>query len=663
MTVPIQPERFDREGAKRAGYSDQEIDDFLAKANAPQRPTIGKFASESSVTPATKQPDVKGLANDWPEVVREVGRGMSFGLTDKLKAAEMAVRGPQTYSESRDAIKATRKDFGERHPVLQPVANAGGALLTARFIPSLTIGSGLTAGSRIASGAANGALQGAAAGALSADGTVGDRVMGGLKGGGAGLAMGGTFAGATELLRGGAKAVRGVKDALGTRKGQYPAIDDELAARETLPLIARSGKTVDQVRTEAQAADPADIMAEVIGPRGVKVIGSAHRFGLQPEPIAKTLDARAMDEAPNFANKLEQLTGAKIRDAASVADEAMQAAKPAAETGYALARKQPDVDSPEIVEMVGRFSETKHGKAILDHARELGATFGSLRESAEPTNTVSVENLHYLRQAVDAQVKVLKSRGETSLAAALQGRRKELDTILKAYGGKGQVAADAAIEAANARGEAFSAGERIRSGADPASATEEGIRAARTSARDAEAFRQGAASNLQNTVRSAKDGTTGTITNPARDAFGSPKVEARAREAFKDDASFLEAKTYAERMGNRFRTRNSLAGSNSMDKMASDLDEMAPGFLEALASGNIKGAAKAGIKVAGQGARGASLDRKARILLAGGPGQLTKAEANDLLAAAEKFALGQTARQSRTAATAGRLAGGAAGRP
>lgn len=664
MTPPIQPERFDREGAKRAGYTDQEIDEFLAQQQTPKRPALKGFGNESTISEATRPETVTGLANDWPELAREVGRGATFGLSDRIEAGARALGG-ETYAGVRGEQKLNRKGFQERNPVIAPVANAAGSLATGRFIPAIKVGSGLTAGSRIASGAVNGAVQGGAAAALSADGTMGDRVKAGAVGAGVGAGVGGTFAGIAEALRGGKKLVQGGRDFLRARQGQPVPMTDADAARETLPVLARSGKSVDQLRAASDAAEDPDLLAEVMGPRGVRTLGSAHRYGLKPEPISQTLDARAMDEAPNFANKLQELTGQPIRDAKSVADEALEAARPSFSRDYAAAKTMPDVESKEVLKIVEELAATKHGRPVLDFAGDLAVLDGTTLPTTNPTNRISVANLHHLREGFDRQIELAMNSGDTRVAAALESRRSVIDRVLKKAGGPAQVDADAAFAGAKAKGEAFAQGERLRSGADRAGDTPEGLQRAVAESRDKAALRMGAASDLQNSVRRANDGTGGAIGNPVKSGFGSPKAKARSALAFDDPAKFEQAAKSAENVTNRLRTRGQvLHGSQTAERLADDIQEIAPGFLESLASGNIPGTLKAGLKVANQGARGSSLDRKARILLAGGgEGNLTRNEAIALLEAAERFARGQTVRQSRTAATAGRLAAGEVSRP
>lgn len=727
MTAPMLPQKRPTLSRKeaRAHFNDAQIADYL-KANpdvelveddgpaAPtlKRPQIQTAPRESTTTPATHGEDVRGLANDWPALAREVGRGATFGLSDKIEAGARAL-GDETYEGVRNEQRAERKGFQERNPVIAPVANAMGAMaggagiarLGARMAPGLVggtvralggnvpVGSGVTTLSRIGSGIAAGAVQGGAAALLSADGSVKDRAIAGGVGAGIGGAAGGVFAGAAELLRGGKKVVQGGRDMYRARQGESIPIDNDQAARETLPILARAGKTPDQLRAATATADDADIMAEIVGQRGVRSLGSAHRYGLQPEPIAKTLDARAMDEGANFANKLETLTGAKIRDAKSVADEAMTAVKPTVDAKWASAAPK-QVPRESLEPLVDDLDKLRRdGVDVWRPARAADETFPEsmapfrsktdepppvsqildasgtpFAKESGPKPSMTVGELRRVRESLDAAIDygdLPHADSQTKAAQArLKALRYDVDKIVKQFGGEDAQQADALFSGAKAKGESFAQGERLRSGADPTSATEEGLTNAVKNARDPEALRQGAASNLQNSVRTANDGTGGSIGNPVKAGFGSPKVKARSAIAFDDPAKFKEAEKAAENVTNRMRTRGQvLHGSQTAERLADDIQEIAPGFLESLAKGNVFGAGGAALKFANQGARGASLDRKARILLAGGPGQMSKDDANDLLAAAYKFVLRDGAKQSNRAAMAGRVAAGEATRP
>lgn len=658
MTAPIQPQRFDREGAKRAGYSDAEIDAFLAEDTAAPKKDDGR---------------TKRLRPD--NLVRQAMNAVTFGLNDELSgAADAAIRKVsgdkrpigELYRTARDEVKNKSTAYSDENPKTALAAQTAGALATGRFLPNVPGFSNLTAGSRIGQAAANGAVQGAASGFGNADGSVGERAQGAALGGVAGGVAGGALSSIAELIRGGARVAGGVRDAVKTRNGAPLPINDTRAARDLLPTLQRAGVSVEDLRNADMTADPEDLLGELgnLRKRGVRTLASANRQGLRPEPISEALDTRAMDEAPRFSTKLETLTGQKIRDAGAVAEEAKAAAAPTIREGIGRAYQQPDVNDPRVLDVVETLADTKHGRPALDFAGDLAKFKGTQAPTMDPTESISVANLHNLRQGVDREIEKAVANKDGQLVAMLQMRRTVLDDVLKEAGGEGMRAADAAHAGAMGKAESFQLGEKLRSGAAPESATDEGIARMLAGAKDPEAVRMGAASNLMNTVRTASDGTAGAVTNPVRGQFGSPRVDARSRLAFADDASFSKARESAGNVTKRFQTRNQvLGGSQTQLNRADDDAEMGADMLKAAAKGKVGSAIEALWNFGNKGTRGATLDNKARMLLAGGGGEnLTRKEAIDLLEAARPLLLRQARWQTGFGATSGNLGGGAVGK-
>lgn len=714
MTVPIQPIRpqYNRAAAKAAGATDEEIDAVIAEYEAQQqnRPVPRRDSTPSDAVRQISAPKPEMHPGEDPtarsqfrpdNLTRQFMQGATFGTFDELSgAADAGLRklaSPITgdtrplgemYRTARDKSRGLSNAYKDENPITALGAQAAGSVASGRFLPDVPLGRFVSeapaatalgrAGQATAKGAANGLWQGAAGGALATDGTFDERMQGAAKGaiagGVVGGASGGILSAASDLLRKGGQKVASYKATRALDQGrvqEVPFLDDAATAEAFDRTLAKSGMTREQLRAALDQAPEGTTIAEIMGNAGVKRTGTAYRKGLnEPQRIAQSLDERAQDEATNFANKLEGLTGEKIRSPGAVTDEAFAVAEPVAQRGYSQAYQMPDVDSKEVRDMVERFSETRHGKSILDHARELGASFGSLRPDQSPTNSVSIENLNYLRRGIDAEIRSLRSQGQEDLAGVLAGRRATLDKILKEAGGEGQQAADAAIHGANNRAEGFALGERLRSGADPESATEEGIQRALNAAKDKDAVRQGAASNLQNTIRSANDGTGGTIGNPGKAGFGSAKIKARSQLAFdpKDQGPanrFGEANQAAKQVTNRLRTRNTvLGGSQTAERLADDNGDAIGEAVSLIAQGRPVAAARGAVgkqwDKAGRLFNGQQLDAEARILMAGAPGQMSKAEALDLLEAARAVLLRQRSAATSTAANRGGAVGRAA---
>lgn len=411
MTAPIQPSRFDRSAAKRAGYSDAEIDDFLTRetevpvkrqGDSITRPKSDSFAVESSTTPATHRPDVTGQPNDWPELVREVGRGATFGLSDRVEAGARAL-GDETYSGVRDEQKANRRGFQQRNPVTATVANAAGGLVTgsavAKGLGALPgvgrlVTPGLTAGSRVGSATASGAIQGGAAGFLSADGSLGDRTKAGAAGALTGGALSGTLAAAAEALRGGAGVYRGVRDAYRGRGGRPVTIDPNQAARETLPILERSGKSIDELRAADRVADAPDNLAELMdgefGKTGRAQLGSAHRYGLRPQ-VEESLTRRARDESGRARQALDR-NGVRLVDDEAFAAGKLKEAQDAAAPLYEEALTGRTVTDPKFVDLVGRPTGGKAYNEARTHMLDRGEGMPPLENVLERAKGPSALN-------------------------------------------------------------------------------------------------------------------------------------------------------------------------------------------------------------------------------------------------------------------------------
>ena len=160
----------------------------------------------------------------------------------------------------------------------------------------------------------------------------------------------------------------------------------------------RGGRSLDDVKAWDATADGADILAEGIGPRATKTLGSAARMGhTAPERVRTVLDERAADEAPQFAARLRTLTGADMRDASSVAQESRAAVQPRVRKLYAKATAQPDVDSPEVGSVLADLQDMGE-VGILKRARKTAVGRNSLAPDQTPTTTISVANLQRTRR-------------------------------------------------------------------------------------------------------------------------------------------------------------------------------------------------------------------------------------------------------------------------
>lgn len=208
------------------GASEQEIDAYLGAEglNAEQLRAPAMETSPNATPQAPPQAQAQPAAplvpqgGSWMDPF--IGQGVMMGAGDEIKAGVRAgarrVFGDNPdkslgdlYEQELGSVRGDLSDFQERHPVLSPALEMGGAVATAPFIPGGVAARGANMGSRIARGAATGAGYGAVYGGASADGGISDRVRGAATG----AVTGGVLGAAAPVAVRGVQAVgRGVRD-------------------------------------------------------------------------------------------------------------------------------------------------------------------------------------------------------------------------------------------------------------------------------------------------------------------------------------------------------------------------------------------------------------------------------------------------------------------
>jgi len=342
MTGP-RPE-FDRTAAKRAGYTDEEIDAFLGAVD-PLKPTTPRQASESTTAtrdraPARADADLtyaKGLA-------RQGAQGASFGFADEIEAGLRSMGG-RPYKEIRNEVRDDNATFARENPlasiaanVVGGVATGGGLLKAASVAPK--VGRALSATGLLPKASATatmaqrigqGVKAGAAAGAVGGAGVAeesGDVWKSAAIGAGLGGATGGLLSSGIEAFRGARNVVgaigQGDRTAGPIRRAIRADAPEDAGAQRVLRTIGRTGKTLDDVA--AQQADDPDILAEVIGTRGVRQLRTARSIGDQaPEQIESGLTERARNEVGRVRGVVTREVGEAVDDAAYVAGKKVEA--------------------------------------------------------------------------------------------------------------------------------------------------------------------------------------------------------------------------------------------------------------------------------------------------------------------------------------------------
>lgn len=285
------------------------------------RRIIAESAAPESRTPSDSEGQ-SGLAG----FARTAAQGATFGLSDELAGLAAALPGGKTPEEARAGARQNLAQYREDHPGMAIGAEMLGGLATGLLVPGgaaraiPTLGRGLRsarAGQRALAAGGLGAAEGALYGAGQAD--EGGRLGGAVKGGLAGLLLGGGIGAAMPAPTGWVGGGRAP-----TRGGQaVEAVD-----------AARGGPR--RAPARAPRPDPADIPVTPIGQQGASpgLLGRA-RQGVG-EAMSRARQAVA-DKIPTPPTELQRLTTVNteglLRPSAWGAEATEQALRPVTRAG------------------------------------------------------------------------------------------------------------------------------------------------------------------------------------------------------------------------------------------------------------------------------------------------------------------------------------------
>ena len=437
------------------------------------------------------------------------------------------------------------------------------------------------------------------------------------------------------------KALDRIGEQLATRLGvaALAIAIEEAGQTRVLANLARTKQTPEALASWHASADPADIIAEGIGPRGVRQLGTANRHGYQTDDIVTALDSRAADEGARFANVIEKAGGKTARDAATVKQEAFDAIATKRNKLYNKAYQRPDVDAPEVAQVAAELAQMKDGRAALQRASDLAVGKNQLQDWESGSSKISVANLHNLREGIDHAIDVAQAHGDDQMVRALSMRRSVVDNAFKNAGGKAARQADKLHQQAAQLGESFAAGEKLAQGAIPQARNAEGIAAFASNASDPDAFAHGIVSDFATRAASTPSGVGGQPQNPAK-IVNSGLAQLRLRQGLPDDQAMTTVMDAARGATNRMKTRVKVLGnSDTAERLADDAMEVGAPIKQLTAA--TRNPVSAALNYAGSGldalrrrATGAELDEAAKILMAGAPGQMSRADAIQMLQAA-----------------------------
>jgi hypothetical protein len=287
--------------------------------------------------------------------------------------------------------------------------------------------------------------------------------------------------------------------------------------------------------------------------------------------------------------------------------------------------------------------------------------------------TLTGRQVQYLKHALDDKIAKLEGmRGGTATKeyAQLVKARTDVDGLLYEFANQGDDgaslwgAANKAYAKPMQEAEAFTEGVRQGRNIDAADVPRllDGEQAAWRS--------RGVANTLQDDLGRLPRGDGDTrIANPASMLMGADAPDARLLVAAGGDAEKVaRIQNVAGNVSRRLRTRNIVTGNSQTAEKLADMAEqgMNPGELIQGATSPVGLAVRAvgrGANALARNALGQDMDAMAKLLMAGAPGQMTRAEAVASLQRMEPFIRQQLMRQLVTRGAIGGAAGRAAAGP
>lgn len=418
MTGPRVEARFDRAWAKRNGYSDAEIDEYLAQhtvSEDPFKPTTPRVAADATAAVRDK-PTGETYANDPVQVARAVAQGATFKFADEAEAAMRAPFSKDTYGTIRDDIRSKNAAYANAHPLANMTAEIAGGLLTGGALAKLggaaAAAPELSTGAKVLQSAKAGAKVGAGAGALTGAGAGEnwkERLGGAIVGSAGGAAIGGATGAAAEGVANLKELTAWMRDVRGKTTGPAAA---NRATQKIVTDLERAGLSPDQIR-EQLAQIPDDVPMTLLDVGGQNVRDRGMAVGAVPSKGKETLTSRLVDRRSNDGKRVvdafKTATGATPDEVNTTTAAMAKARSAAADKEYGAAREagrallKPEytdlLESPTIQKMYGE---------ITDQLAETGKTLSPLyqrvqiigkngpEEVVRVMDTPNVETLDYL---------------------------------------------------------------------------------------------------------------------------------------------------------------------------------------------------------------------------------------------------------------------------
>jgi len=442
MTGPRIDIGFDRAGAKRAGYTDAEIDAFLAQDTEadPFKPRTPKMASESTRADRDR-PTGEMYANDPVQLARAAAQGATFKFADEIEAGVRAPFSKQTYDEIVTDVRGRNKQFAAEHPAANFAAEMGGGALTGGLALKLlkAAAPAVSPMGRVFQAVKTGGVVGGATG-VGAGENAGERLRGGLTGAVVGAGAGATLSGIAEGVK---KAAPFVRDVLAKPTGDAAR---EKALTKLAADLERDGMTLDDVMSR-RAEFPDDVPMSVLDVGAENVKQRAAAVGAVPgkgrQTLTETLTARRAASGKRTIDASVAATGAPAEEV-NLASRAMTKARDkAADVEYDAARKagpilleqryQKLLDDPLIVKAYGTATDNaaamgKQLTPLFDEVEVIGKN--GAQQVRRVYDAPSVETLDAVYRELRDEANTLFRKGATNRARVVNKAAQKIATVL-----------------------------------------------------------------------------------------------------------------------------------------------------------------------------------------------------------------------------------------
>ena len=428
--------QFDRAAAKAAGYSDAEIESFIAQQaqrqpqRQPQRPAVAMPAQrdiaprESTRTPVAtprQQPTIKerpmGAGDIAKGAVRSaIGQGALFGFGEEIESA--------LTGRPRQDIRGEMQEFREAYPKTAFATELAGGALTGGA--GAARGAAGMAGRSLMRKAAETAARTAAPAALAGAGQAGEgsRTAGAVAGGIVGGTLGTLAAPLTTRLssvfsRSGARP-----DAVAQEIGQ-------LAQRANIPTteLGPRAARLSEVAPDARVMD-------VLGRPAVRRMRAIAALGDEPgEMVEQAMVERFAGRPERMQQALTRTTGKAAEDVLETADEIIRRRSQQADELYDVVRQNPPIQDDKLEALISsRPSLRRATQQAQNLAAEEGVRLPMLDTPDGPVPLRTPEFLDYTKRALDDMLYLGKMPGEGGLGraemSAVRKTKGELLTML-----------------------------------------------------------------------------------------------------------------------------------------------------------------------------------------------------------------------------------------